>query len=314
MPEAIFVGIDVSKDHLEVAIRPLGRRETVPYTEAGLQALVRTLQDLAPDRVVLEASGGLQTWAASVLLAAGLPVAVVNPRAVRDFARAIGRWAKTDAIDAEVLAHFAEVVRPEVRPLPDPETQELQALLTRRRQLMDMRMAERNRLDRAAPLLRPSLQAHIAYLEAALQDLDRDLDQRIRQSPAWQEREDLLRSVPGVGLRTARTLIAYLPELGTLDAKRSAALVGVAPFNHDSGAHRGRRRIYGGRARVRHALYMAALVASRHNPVLRAFYHRLLQRGKPKKVALTACMRKLLSILNAIIRHRTPWSPVFQPT
>ena len=248
------------------------------------------------------------------LTAAALPVVVVNPRQVRDFARATGRLAKTDALDAQVLAHFAQAVRPPVRPLRDADTQELLSLTTRRNQVMTMLVGEKNRLGSAIPAVRPRIQAHIAWLEQELADLDQGLRQTLRQSPVWREKDNLLRSVPGVGEQLSVTLLAHLPELGALDRKRIAALVGVAPINRDSGKMRGKRSIWGGRARVRAVLYMAALVGSRYNPVLRDLYQRLLTAGKPKKVALTACMRKLLTILNAMVKSGQPWrSPVITP-
>ena len=239
---------------------------------------------------------------------------MVNPRQVRDFARATGRLAKTDALDAQVLAHFAQAVRPPVRPLRDADTQELLSLTTRRNQVMTMLVGEKNRLGSAIPAVRPRIQAHIAWLEQELADLDQGLRQTLRQSPVWREKDNLLRSVPGVGEQLSVTLLAHLPELGALDRKRIAALVGVAPINRDSGKMRGKRSIWGGRARVRAVLYMAALVGSRYNPVLRDLYQRLLTAGKPKKVALTACMRKLLTILNAMVKSGQPWrSPVITP-
>ena len=248
------------------------------------------------------------------LTAAALPVVVVNPRQVRDFARATGRLAKTDALDAQVLAHFAQAVRPPVRPLRDADTQELLSLTTRRNQVMTMLVGEKNRLGPSIPAVRPRIQAHIAWLEQELADLDKGLRQTLRQSPVWREKDNLLRSVPGVGEQLSVTLLAHLPELGALDRKRIAALVGVAPINRDSGKMRGKRSIWGGRARVRAVLYMAALVGSRYNPVLRDLYQRLLTAGKPKKVALTACMRKLLTILNAMVKSGQPWrSPVITP-
>ena len=236
-----------------------------------------------------------------------LPVVVVNPRQVRDFARATGKLAKTDALDAAVLAHFGEAVKPQVRPLRDTETQDLNSLVARRRQLMSMMLSEKNRLGIAASAVRPSIKEHIEWLQRKLDDLDRGLRQTIRRSPVWREKDDLLRSVPGVGEQISLTLLAYLPELGTLDRRQIATLVGVAPFNRDSGTLRGRRSVWGGRARVRAALYMGALVATRYNPVIRDFYQRLLTAGKPKKVALTACMRKPLVILNSMLKHRSPW-------
>jgi transposase len=255
--------------------------------------------------VVLEATGGLEAVLAAELAAAGVPVAVVNPRQVRDFARAMGKLAKTDALDAAVLARFAAAVRPAPRPLPDAAAVDLRALVARRRQLVEMLTAERNRLRAAPARLRP--ETHVRFLRAALDDLDRDLGAAVRASPLWREAEDLLRSVPGIGPVVSATLLAELPELGTLGPKQLAALVGVAPLNRDSGARRGTRSVWGGRAGVRAALYMAALVGVRHNPPLRAFHARLRAAGKPPKVALIACMRKLLTTLNALLRHRTTW-------
>jgi transposase len=303
----VTVGIDVAKAHLDVAVRPGGETWRCPNDPAGITALLARLQPLAPQLIVLEASGGWETLVAGTVAEAGLPVAVVNPRQVRDFARAIGQLAKTDALDAQVLARFAEVVQPTPRPLPDAAQQALSALLTRRRQVLGMLTAERQRLGTARAPVRDRVQAHTRWLEQELADLDDELGRAIRRSPVWREREALLRSVPGIGPTVARTLLAELPELGQLDRKRVATLVGLAPLNCDSGTLRGKRIVWGGRARVRSGLYMAALVASRHNPVIRAFYARLLAAGKPKMVALTACMHKLLTILNAIIHSRTPW-------
>jgi transposase len=306
----VTVGIDVAKARLDVAVRPgaaAGRTWHAPNDEPGIATLVEQLAALAPTLVVLEATGGLEIPAAAALAGAGVPVAVVNPRQVRDFAKAVGQLAKTDALDAQLLARFGEVVRPTPRPLPDADAQALAALVARRRQVLAMLTAERQRLGTARPPVRDRVQAHIAWLEQELADLDDDLHHRVRESVIWREREDLLRSVPGIGPIVATTLLAELPELGTLDRKRIAALVGVAPLNRDSGTLRGKRLVWGGRGRVRTALYMAALVAVRHNPLLRPFYARLLAAGKPKKVALTACMHKLLLILNAIVRAGMPW-------
>lgn len=246
---------------------------------------------------------------AAAMAAAALPVAVVNPRQVRDFAKATGWLAQTDALDAQTLAHFAEAVRPPVRPLRDADTQELNAMTTRRSQPVTMLVAEQNRLGRAAGAVRPRVQAHSTWLEQEIKDLDQDLRQTLRQSPVWREKDDLLRAVPGVGEQLSRSLLAYLPELGTLDRKQIAALVGVAPLNRDSGTMRGKRTVWGGRARVRAVLYMGTLTASRFNPVIRTFYQRLLAAGKPKKLALTACMRKLLTMLNAILKTGQYWNP-----
>jgi transposase len=308
-PQApVTVGIDVAKARLDVAVRPSGEAWPAPNDAAGVAALAARLAGLAPALVVLEATGGLERLAAAELAAAGLPVAVVNPRQVRAFARAVGQLAKTDALDAALLARFGEAVRPPPRPLPDAAQQELAALLARRRQVVVMLTAERQRLAAAGAAVRRRVQAHVDWLARELAALDDDLGQTLRASPAWRAKEDLLRSVPGVGPVVALTLLAELPELGHLDRKRLAALVGVAPLNADSGTRRGKRLVWGGRGRVRAALYMAALTASRYNPVLRAFYQRLLRAGKAKKVALTACMHKLLRILNAIVHAASPWA------
>ena len=306
--EETFVGIDVAKDRVDVAVRPGGDMWSVDYDERGMSELASCLNTTAPAAVLLEATGGLEVPLVSALAAAALPVVVVNPRQVRDFARATGRLAKTDALDAQVLAHFAEAVRPPVRPLRDADTQELNSIATRRSQLVTMLVAEKNRLRRSSHSVRSSVQSHITWLEQELNDLDKDLRSALRRSPVWREKDDLLRSVPGVGEQLSMSLLAYLPELGKLSRKQIAALVGVAPFNRDSGPYRGRRSIWGGRSRVRAVLYMGALVASRYNPVLREFYHRLLAAGKPKKLALTACMRKLLTILNAMVKSGQHWS------
>jgi transposase len=305
----LHIGIDVAKAQLDIAIRPEGERWRIPYTEERVQELATRLVALQPTVVLLEASGGLELALVAALATASLPVVVVNPRQVRDFARAIGRLAKTDAIDAHVLAHFAEAVRPAPRPIADADAQALSALVARRHQLISMLVAEKNRLGTALPSVRPRIQAHITWLEQEIKELDDHLGDTLHQSPIWREKEDLLRSVPGVGPQLALTLVAYLPELGTLNRKQIAALVGVAPFNRDSGTLRGRRTVWGGRSRIRAALYMGTLVASRHNPLIRAFYEHLLAAGKPKKVALTACMRKLLTILNAMLKHHVPWRP-----
>lgn len=303
----VYVGIDVAKDQLEVAQRPGAEAWRVSNDEAGIADLVRRLRGLRPTLVVLEATGGMEVPLVAALVAARLPVVAVNPRQAREFARATGRLAKTDAIDAQVLSHFAEAVKPQPRPLPDAATQELNALLTRRRQLVEMLTAEKNRLRTGAKAVRPDIQEHIRWLQRRLADLDRELTQTIRSSDLWRAQDNLLRSTPGVGPVVSTTLLANLPELGSLNRKEIAALVGVAPLNRDSGTLRGKRRVWGGRSQVRAVLYMGALVAARRNPVIRLFYQRLLAAGKPKKVALTACMRKLLTILNAMVRHRTPW-------
>jgi transposase len=312
-----FVGIDVAKARLDIAVRPAGAAWTAPNDGAGIDEVLARLGPLAPALVVLEATGGLEVPLAAALAAAGLPVAVVNPRQVRDFAKAVGQLAKTDALDAQVLARFAEAIRPPARRVPDAEAQALAALLARRRQVLAMLVAEQQRLGTALPGVRPRLERHIAWLREELADVDAELARTVQASPAWRERAELLRSVPGVGPVLATTLLADLPELGRLDRKAIAALVGVAPLNRESGILRGRRVVWGGRARVRAALYMGTLVAIRHNPVIRAAYERLLAAGKPTKVALVACMHKLLTILNAILRHQEPWrppQPAAQPT
>ena len=308
-----FVGIDVAKAYLDLAVRPAGGHARLSHDEAGIAQIVEQLQALRPMLVVLEATGGLEVPLAAALAAAGLPVAVVNPRQVRDSATAVGQLAKTDALDAQLLARFAEVVRPAPRPLPDAEAQALSALLARRQQVITMLVAEQQRLPSTLPALRPRVEAHIAWLRQERDELDRELRRQIRASPAWREADELLQSAPGIGPVLATTLIAEVPELGRLNRKQIAALVGVAPLNCDSGLLRGRRIIWGGRARVRAALWMGTLVAVQRNPVIRACYDRLLAAGKPKKVALTACMHQLLLILNALLRQRVPWQAPAQP-
>ena len=303
-----FVGIDVSKRRLDIHSRPSGEGFTTDHDDDGAAALVERLAALAPTLVVLEATGGLEVGLAAALAAAGLPVAVVNPRRVRAFARATGRLAKTDRLDAETIARFAEAVRPPVRPLPDEATRHLGALVARRRQLLEMLVAERNRRHAADPALHEGIDAHLRWLEEALAGIERDLDTAVRESAAWRAKEELLRSVPGVGPVSARTLLAELPELGSLTRRQAAALVGVAPFNHDSGKMRGKRAVGGGRATLRACLYMAAVAAVRgSNPVIAGFYRRLRQAGKPAKLALTACVRKLVVTLNAMLRTGTAW-------
>lgn len=310
MAEGPFVGIDVSKDHLDLAIRPGGPATRHPYDEAGTAGLVARLSAERPALIVVEATGSLESPLVAALAVAELPVAVVNPRQVRDFARAIGKLAKTDAIDAEVLARFAEAVRPEVRPVPEEKARELAALLSRRRQVVEIRVAERNRLRTAAvAAVRADLEAHIAYLDDQVGRLEGQLDQAIQDSPAWKAKDELLRSIPGIGPVVSRTLLASLPELGTLGRGKIAALVGLAPMNRDSGTLRGRRMIVGGRPEVRSALYLATLSAVRYNPALKVFYDRLRAAGKPAKLALTAAARKLLTIADAIVRTGRPWQP-----
>ena len=308
MEHSHFVGIDVSKNHLDVHVRPTGDSFRVPYDDAGLVTLVEHVRPLAPAVLVLEATGGYEVPVAATLASAALPVAVVNPRQIRDFARATGQLAKTDTLDARIIALFAEAVRPAARPVPDEQAAALGERIARRRQLVDMLGAEHNRrrLLRDRRLQR-HLDAHIAWLEEALRRLDQDLTTLIRSTPVWRETDDLLRSVPGIGPVTACTLIADLPELGRLDRRRIAALAGLAPIARDSGAFRGRRMIMGGRPHIRRVLYMATLTAIKHNPAIRAFHRRLVTAGRPGKVALTAAMRKLLTILNAMLRDRRPW-------
>lgn len=302
-----YIGLDISKTVIDAAVRPSGVTQQFPNQAAGHAALLAWAQPLAPATLVLEPTGGYERAVTAVLAAAGLPVVVVNARQIRDFARSTGQLAKTDRLDAAVLALFAERVQPAVRPLPDAATLELAALLTRRQQLQDMLTMEKNRLALARAGVRRSVQRHIDWLTQQLHATDDDLRQAIEASPVWRTKEDLLRSVPGVGPVVARTLLALLPELGQLSRKQIAALVGVAPLARDSGARHGPRVTWGGRAPVRRALFMAALVASRHNPVLRAFMARLRAAGKPAKVALVAGMRKLLTILNAMLAHQTRW-------
>ena len=311
MSNDTFVGIDVSNRWLDVAIQPGAHQSRHESRHAndngGISEIVTLLCDYSLKCVVMEATGGLESSLAAALSVAKLPVVVVNPRQVRDFAKATGRLAKTDAIDALVLAHFAEAVRPQIRPVADEQSRELSALLARRQQVVGMLVAEKNRLKRAIRPVQKSLKTHIAFLERELKDVDRELKDAIRKSPVWRDKENLLRSVPGIGDVTSITLLSALPELGSLGRKQIAALVGVAPLNRDSGTYRGKRRVWGGRSRVRSALYMATLVATKHNVVIRTFYERLVGAGKAKKVALTACMRKLLTILNCMLRDGSRW-------
>lgn len=305
---SINVGIDVSKDSLDVALSS-GERFSMTNDENGISGLAKRLKELQPERIVLEATGGYEQRLVAELAMNALPVIVVNPRQVRDFAKALGRLAKTDAMDAEVLMHFAQAVKPETRALPDEQTRELEALVVRRRQLLGIVLAERQRLAKAPAVVRQDIRAHITWLIKRLKDADRQLGATLRASPLWREREQLLKPVKGVGRVLLSTLCASLPELGRLNRRQIAALVGVAPFNFDSGKFKGKRCCWGGRADVRAVLYMATLSAKRFNPPIRIFYERLIGAGKPKKVALTACMRKLLAILNAIVRDRTQWNP-----
>ncbi len=307
MQQQVFVGIDVSKGRLDVAVRPSEERFTVTNDSAGIAERVERLAKLKATLMVLEATGGLETAVTVALVARGLAVAVVNPRQARDFAKSMGKLAKTDKIDAMVLARFAEAIRPQPRQLPDEQAQLLQATLVRRRQLIEMLVAEKNRLPLTHVSMQARVEEHIAWLETELKTIDQDLNVQLRASPVWREKEDLLLGVKGVGPVLTTTLLAELPELGQLNRKQIAALVGVAPFNRDSGKFKGKRAIWGGRAAVRNVLYMATLSASQFNPVIRDFYQHLLEQGKLKKVALIACARKLLTILNAMIHSMKPW-------
>lgn len=307
----VFVGIDVSKHELEACALPGGEHWKCGQEAGEIDGLVAELVRVQPTLVVLEATGGLEMPLAAALAAAGVPAAVINPRQVRDFAKATGTLAKTDRIDAEILARFGQAIRPPVRPLPDAQTQELQALTARRRQLIEMITAEKNRMQISrSSAVRSGIQTHLKWLQAQVRIVDEDLDQAVKSSPIWRVKDDLLQSVPGVGRVLAYTLLTELPELGLLNRKQIAALVGVAPLNRDSGTLRGQRKVWGGRAQVRSVLYMNALVAAHHNPVIRTYYQHLLSHGKPKKVALTACMRKLLTILNVIVRTGNPWQQI----
>ncbi len=307
--EAVYVGVDVAKDTLDVA--DSGSRETRQFLNDP-QCIAQAVQHIAslqPAGIILEATGNLEMPLAAALQAECLSVVIINPRQVRDFARATGALAKTDAIDARILALFGLRIKPEMRPLPDKQAREMGSLLTRRRQLMEMLVAERNRLSRADEDVQPNIKDHIKWLKEALSDINNDLERRIQSSPSWYEKDNLLRSVPGIGKVVSTTLLIELPELGQLNRRKIAALVGVAPLNRDSGAMRGKRTVWGGRAALRAVLYMAALVATKCNPVIAAFYRRLLDVGKVKKVALVACMRKLLTMVNAMMRTRTFWNP-----
>ena len=305
----LFVGIDVAKATLDIALRPSAQTWQVIYDDPHVEAFVTQLNELSPTLIVVEATGGLERPLVVALLTAGLPVVVINPRLARNFAKATGRLAKTDRIDAQVLAHYGEAIRASFRPLPDADTQQWRALVERRRQLVDMMTAEQSRLNTSPARVRDSIEAHLAWLQQQLASLDDDLDDMLQSSPIWRECDDMLQSTPGVGPVLSRTLMSPLPELGDLNRKEIAALVGVAPFNRDSGTWRGRRTIWGGRAAVRSVLYMSTLVATRHNPVIRKFYERLLAAGKAKKVALIACMRKLLTILTAMVKNQQRWQP-----
>jgi len=305
-----FIGMDTSQDLLEVAVRPTGERMSFANQEDGISLLRDFVKPFSARLIVLEATGGLERAAVCALAAEGLPVVVVNPRQVRDFARSKGILAKTDKIDAQVIAQFAESIRPEVRPLKTEEAQKLEALLNRRRQILQMLTAEKNRLHSAPAWTRKDIQIHIQWLEKNLAKFNKDLDLLVKKSPIWRAQDKILQSAKGVGPVLSQTLISRLPELGTLNRKKIAALVGVAPLNRDSGKFRGRRTIWGGRSEIRSVLLMATRIAIRFNPVIRAFYERLEKAGKKRKVAETACMRKLLTILNAMMKNRTCWQAV----
>jgi len=303
----VYAGIDVSRDFLDVMVLPSQEKRRYANDEVGVSQLVVRLKKLSPVLIVLEPTGGLEAMVAAALAAEGIKVAVVNARQVRDYARATGKLAKTDKLDAQVMAEFASAVKPQTRQLRDEETEEIKAVVSRRRQLLEMLTAEKNRMAIARKNMKPSILTHIEWLKKEIADLDRDLRQRIEGSPIWRVKDDLLQSIPGVGKVLSATLLAELPELGKLNRRQIAALVGVAPFNRDSGNMKGKRCVWGGRASIRAALYMAALVSTRFNPVISSFYQRLLAKGKAKKVALVACMRRLLTIMNAILKHQRAW-------
>lgn len=308
--QAVVIGVDVSKALLDVAGLDESIRQFRNEPEA-MAELIERLKAAQAMLVVMEASGGYETMAASALGAAGLRVAVVNPRQVRDFAKAMGQLAKTDRIDAQVLVQFGRAIDPKITPLGDQQSRELEALLSRRAQLVGMRVQESNRLAQALGAMRKHIKTHIGWLDQAIKELDIEITAKLRSSPAWRAKDELYQSFQGVGRITSGTFMAMLPELGQLDRRKISALVGVAPFNHDSGTLRGRRTTWGGRAPVRRVLYMAATSAIRCNPVIRQFYQQLTRRGKPHKVAMVACMRKILGILNAMARAHTPWNPNF---
>lgn len=305
----LFIGIDICKDRLDVADDGESSPWSVANDDAGISSLVDRLKALQPALIVMEATGGLETLLYAALTTAGLPAVVMNPRQVRDFAKAMGTLAKTDALDAQVLARFGAAIQPAVRPMKDDSTQELTALVTRRRQLLAMLTAEKTRLQQAAKWIRKDIKAHTASLEKRLKTIEGHIAEIIKKTPGWKEKDSLIRSVPGAGNVLSMNLLSSLTELGTLNRREIATLVGVAPLNRDSGNFRGKRMVWGGRAQVRAALYMAALSASRYNPVIKPFYQRLIAKGKKPKVALTACMRKLLVILNTMVKTQTAWNP-----
>lgn len=305
--EELFVGIDISKKVMDIAVRPTGEFFSLNNNKSGIIELVKRLLKLKPTLVLLEATGGLELPVAIALVEAGLPVTIINPRQVRDFAKSTGKLAKTDALDAKVIAHFADAVRPEVRPLKDSQTQELSDLITRRNQLMEMLVSEKNRLSCSVKTAAKSLRDHIKWLEKRVQEIDSQIGRMMQNNAKWKEKNGILRSAPGVGPLLSAALLGYMPELGTIDRKEIAVLAGLAPFNRDSGGKRGKRSIWGGRRRVRKILYMGTLTATRCNPVIKDFYQRLTNAGKGHKVAITACMRKLLVILNTMLKNKTKW-------
>jgi transposase len=311
-----WVGIDISKATLDVHLRPLGKTFQVANKETAISGLIEELQTYSLNLIVLEATGGLETELLIQLQAAQLPVALINPRQGRDFAKAAGKLAKTDAIDAQVLAHFGEALKPQVVAMESDSARQLKELISRRRQVVEIQTAEKNRRDRARGKALVDIEQHLDYLEQSLKKLNQEIEELTQSNQAWIDKVNLLKTIPGIGQVISTTLVSYLPELGQLTAKQISRLVGVAPINHDSGQHKGKRMINGGRAPVRASLYMGAVVAIRHNPIIKDFYERLLSRGKPKKLAITACVRKMLVILNAMVRDQKPWqvSEDLQPT
>jgi len=307
MKKFISVGIDVAKDKLDMAVRPSNTWDTIPYDEDGINNIIKVLCKLKPDIITVEATGGLENRLTIALFEASLPVAVVNPRQIRDFAKATGRLAKTDHIDADIIAHFGEAIKPEIRPIKDAQRRELADLLTRRRQLIDMRKAEQQRLSSVVSSVKKNIQSHIKWLNMRIDDIDQDISDLMANNTKFKQKNKIVTSVPGVGPVMSATLEAFLPELGTIGRKQIAALVGVAPFNRDSGRFSGKRIVWGGRANLRSVLYMSTLTAIRCNPVIKKFYNRLIEAGKATKVAITACMRKLLTILNAMVKNKTSW-------
>lgn len=307
MSSEAYIGVDVSKDLLDVKVLPSNESQQFSNDDPGIKKFITFVKKIDPQLIVFESTGGLEMLAVSSLMEKHLPVVVINPRQVRDFAKATGRLAKTDSIDADTIARFARDIRPEVRPIKDEHTQLLSALNARRRQIVDMLVAEKNRLYTALKPNKKSIQKHILWLERSLADINKDIDKTIKKSPTWRENDIILQSFKGIGPVVSATLLCDLPELGTLNRKKIAALVGVAPLNCDSGRFRGRRRIKGGRSNVRRKLYMAAVASIRHNPMMKNFYNKLIGAGKPPKLVLTACMRKILTILNAMIKNRTCW-------